>query len=59
MTEEVKESVQADDEKSLTAKKISKIFKFGLTDVDTTIVHNVGLHHLVAIGLHDLSQTPT
>lgn len=28
MTEEVKESGQADDEKSLTAKKISKIFKF-------------------------------
>lgn len=28
MTEEVRESGQADDEKSLTAKKISKIFKF-------------------------------
>ena len=27
-----------------------------LADVDTTIVHDIGLHHLVAISLHNLSQ---
>ena len=32
--------------------------KHRLTDVDTTIVHDIGLHHLVAIGLHNLCQRP-
>ena len=26
-----------------------------LANVDTTIVDDIGLHHLIAIGLHDLS----
>ena len=29
-----------------------------LTDMDTTVIHDIGLHHLVAIGLHDLCQRP-
>ena len=29
-----------------------------LADVDTTVVDDVGLHHAVAVGLHNLSQRP-
>ena len=28
-------------------------------DMDTTVVHDVGLHHLVTIGFHDLCQRPS
>ena len=28
----------------------------GLTDVNTSVVHNVGLYHLVAVGFHYLCQ---
>ena len=28
------------------------------TDVYTAIVHDIGLHYLVAVGLHDLCQRP-
>ena len=30
-----------------------------LADMDTTVVHDVGLHHLVTIGFHDLRQRPS
>ena len=33
--------------------------KHRLTDVDTAVVYDIGLHHLVTISLHDLSQRPT
>ena len=29
------------------------------TDVDTTVVHNVGLHHTVAVGSLNLGQRPS
>ena len=29
-----------------------------LTDMYTAVIHDVGLHHLIAVGLHDLSQRP-
>ena len=29
-----------------------------LTDVDTTVVHDIGLYHLVTVGLHNLCQRP-
>ena len=32
--------------------------KHRLTDMYTAVVHDVGLHHLIAVGLHDLSQRP-
>ena len=31
----------------------------GLADVDATVVDDVGLDHLVAVGFHDLGQRPT
>ena len=33
--------------------------KHRLTDVNTAVVHNVGLHHFVAVSLHNLRQRPT
>ena len=32
--------------------------KHRLTDVNTTVVHDVGLHHFVAVSLHNLRQRP-
>ena len=29
-----------------------------LTDMNSTVVHDIGLHHLVTVGCHDLCQRP-